>query len=265
MDKIFERFAVCYEQTRASLRPRRAATPCGWGLGPALGLLALLLTACFGPDAPSSQDTVLIRCDQRTVTRAQFDRAFEAARIAYSDDRSVDDRVIAAARLRLLNQMSEEVIIDRRAQELGVVLDETEVEAAIAAIKADYPPGEFEQMLLESAISFALWKDRLQARLLMQKVVDMDLDQTQDISPREIQAYYRDHEAEFAVDDQAAPQADLTRHIVERLRRQKVEKRYPHWMAELRERYQLTINWEQWDQFQPAGTESASRPEEDAP
>jgi hypothetical protein len=50
----------------------------------------LLSTGCSDPDSPSQEDAVLIRTDQQTVTRAQFERAFEAARIAYSDDRSVD-------------------------------------------------------------------------------------------------------------------------------------------------------------------------------
>ena len=92
-------------------------------------------TGCSGPDKSSQQNAVLIRTDQQTVTQAQFERAFEAARIAYSDDRSVTPQTIENARLRLLNQMTEEVIVDRRAHELGIVLDDTEVEAAIQAIK----------------------------------------------------------------------------------------------------------------------------------
>ncbi len=227
-----------------------------------MGLLALFLTACPGTDEPSAHNAVLLECDQRTITRAQFERAFEAARIAYSDERSVDQEVVNGARLRLLNQMAEEMIIDRRAQDLGIVLDAQELEAAIADIKADYPPGEFERMLLESAISFSLWKDRLRARLLMQKVVALDLAQAQQISPREIQAYYKAHAAEYAVEEQTAPQPEMTRKIIERLRRQKVESAYPQWMAALSGQYRLVINWKLWNQYQSGGTQ-ADRPQKD--
>jgi hypothetical protein len=68
-------------------------------------LRSWLSTGCSGPDSPSQEDAVLIRTDQQTVTQAQFERAFEAARIAYSDDRSVDPQeTMKRARLRLLTR-----------------------------------------------------------------------------------------------------------------------------------------------------------------
>ena len=153
MTIIFRKFAISYIHAEKATRR---------GVSHAAGRVCRLVCSaamvawigCSGPDHPSQQDAVLIRTDQQTVTQAQFERAFEAARIAYSDDRSVDPQVIENARLRLLNQTTEEAIIDRRAHELGIVLDDTELEAAIQAIKKDYPEDEFEQMLLESAIPY---------------------------------------------------------------------------------------------------------------
>ena len=192
----------------------------------------------------------MIRTDRQTVTQAQFERAFEAARIAYSDDRSVDPQVIQDARLRLLNEMAEEVTIDQRANELGIVLDDPELEAAIQAIKKDYPDDEFEQMLLESAIPYSLWKDRLRVRLLMEKVVDQELVQPVNITAQDIEAYYKAHEKDFAINDESPPEMDLKRHIVEQLRLEKVEAAYPLWMDGLRARYGVEISWELWEQSQ---------------
>ncbi|MBC2712644.1 MAG: SurA N-terminal domain-containing protein [Desulfosarcina sp.] len=212
------------------------------------------MTGCSGPDSTSQQDAVLIRTDRQTVTQAQFERAFDVARIAYSDDRLVDSEVILNARLRLLNQMTEEVIIARRAKELGIVVEAPGLEAAIQAIKKDYPEDEFEQMLLESAIPYSLWKDRLRMRLLMEKVVDRELVQPMDITAQDIEAYYKAHEEDFAVKDGNAPKMDLNRHIVEQLRREKVEAAYPQWMDGLRKRYGVEINWELWEQSQHPDT-----------
>lgn len=198
----------------------------------------------------------MIRTEQQTITLAQFERAFEAARIAYSDNRSVDPQVIENARLRLLNQMAEEVIIDRRANELGIVLDDPELETAIQEIKKDYPEDEFEQMLLESAISYSLWKDRLRVRLLMEKIVDLELAQPLNITAQDIEAYYKNHEEAFTFNDGNAPEMDLNRHIVEQLRREKVEAAYPQWMDGLRKRFGVEINWELWEQSQ--GTNAGS-------
>jgi hypothetical protein len=67
----------------------------GMGLRTALSLcltLGLVLAGCGASDTPSPEETVLIRTDRQTVTKGQFERAFEAAKIAYSDNRRVDHR-----------------------------------------------------------------------------------------------------------------------------------------------------------------------------
>lgn len=251
MRTIFRKFAISYKRVYASAR--QSCPPVArlvyWALCCAL---AIAVTGCSESEGPSQQQAVLIRTDQQTITRAQFERAFEAARIAYSDERSVDPRVIQDARLRLLNQMAEEVIINRRAQELKIVIDDAELEAAIQEIKKDYPEDSFAQMLLESAIPYSLWRDRLRMRLLMEKVVNRELVQPLTISAQEIEVYYKAHEEDFTIEEGKTPDTDLKRQIVERLRREKVEAAYPPWMDGLRKRYQVQINWELWEQAQQA-------------
>jgi parvulin-like peptidyl-prolyl isomerase len=209
-------------------------------------MIAAVLMGCDAPDTHGPEEAVLIHTEQRVITKGQFERAFETARLAYSDNRHVDPRLIQQARLRMLNQMTEELIIDHRAEELGLALDDQELETAIQEIKKDYQENEFEQMLLESAIPYSLWKDRLRVRLLMEKVIDRDLAESVTISAQDIEDYYKSNESEFAVDREKPPEADLKHRIVAQLRRQKVEAAYPGWMDGLRKRYQVTINWELW-------------------
>ncbi len=261
MGTIFRKFAISYTQDEKSVR--RSGSPVASHVYRLVCCVAMVVwTGCSEPNHPVQQDAVLIRTDQQTVTRAQFERAFEAARIAYSDDRSVDPQVIENARLRLLNQMTEEVIIDRRAHELGIVLDDTELEAAIQTIKKDYPEDEFEQMLLESAIPYSLWKDRMRVRLLMEKVVDRELVQPVNITAQDIEAYYKAHEEDFAVQDGSPPEMDLKHYIVEQLRLEKVEAAYPQWMDGLRTRYGVEINWDLWEQSQRPGAGSSGQGKE---
>lgn len=255
MRTIFRKVAIRYTHRQASApchRPqpvRQAGRALVW-------VLLIVLAACSGADDAGQQETVLIRNDRQVVTLARFERAFSAARIAYSDDSAVDPELIRQARVRLLHEMIEEVMVERRAEELGIVLDEPELEAAIQKFKKDYPADEFEQMLLESAIPYALWKDRLRMRLLMEKVVDRDLVQPLNITAQEIEAYYKAHEDEFAVDAQEIPEMELKHRILERLRRQKVEAAYRPWMEELRQRYGIEINWELWEKSYGADAEA---------
>ena len=259
MVKIFTRVAISYKHCRSWLTPSQPVVAVV-AQRIILGALLLAAAACSQTDSPSLHEAVLIRSDKQTVTRAQFERAFEAARIAYSDERSVHPRVLANARLRLLHQMAEELIVNRRAEELGIVLEETELDAAIEQIKQDYPENAFDQMLLESAIPYSLWKERLRERLLMEKVVDRELVQSLEITAADIEAYYKAHEKNLAARTETSPETDLERYIVEQLRRQKVEAAYPQWMEGLRQRYRVEINWELWEQIQPSYARENGKP-----
>jgi hypothetical protein len=261
MQRIFRKFAVCYRRLRPALNQRRKEPPLFLVLALCL-LSGTIFGGCDGPGSRASEETVLIRTDRRTVTKSQFERAFGTAKIAYSDNNSVDPQLMQQAQLQMLNQMIEELIIERRAEELDIVLDDQELETAIQDIKKDYQDDEFEQMLLESAIPYSLWKDRLRVRLLMEKVIEGDLAGSVTISAQDIEDYYNTHEAEFAVDHEKPPEDDLKHRIVEQLRREKVEAAYPQWMDNLRKRYQVTINWELWGQFAAPDTKTAGQAEE---
>lgn len=218
-----------------------------------LAIWSVVLTVwagCSGPDHAAHHQDPLIRSNGWIVTLAQFERAFEAARIAYGDDRSMEPELMHNARLRLLNQMVDELMAERRAEELGVTLNDNELESVIQTMTKDYPENEFEQLLLESAIPFSLWRERLRARLLMEKVIERELVQPLTITVQEIEAFYQANETSFTVGGERPTDLDLKRQIVELLRREKVEAAYPGWMADLRDRFGIEINWELWAQSQ---------------
>jgi FKBP-type peptidyl-prolyl cis-trans isomerase (trigger factor) len=264
MTSIFRKFAISYIHGRLNLKRCRSGLP-AWAAFIACFTLCLVPGGCSRSDAPAPEAAVLIRSDRQSITMGQFERAFAAARIAYSDNRDADPWLLEEARVRLANQMSEELIIARHAEELGIALDERELEAAIQAIKKDYPDDEFDQMLLESAIPYSLWKDRLRTRLLMEKVIDRDLVQSLDITAEEIETYYKAHEEEFSVNKEEPPEGDLKHRIVEELRREKVEAAYPKWMEGLRKRYQVKINWKLLEQTDRVASKTADRSEDKSP
>jgi hypothetical protein len=85
MRTIFRKFAISYTHGEKVLK--RHCPPVTNHMWWVVCCAVMVVWAgCSGPDSASQQETVLIRTDQQTVTLAQFERAFEAARIAYSDD-----------------------------------------------------------------------------------------------------------------------------------------------------------------------------------
>lgn len=210
---------------------------------------AVMLIGC-SPSKPGPEESILIRVADRTVTVAEFQRALEGAKAAYPHNIIQNPEDYREAQLRLLNQMTEELILLERAEELNVTISEEEVEQTIAEIKADYPDDVFEEMLLEYAVSYKAWKEGLRTRLLMEKLVEQELSHQITITPEEIAKYYREHYGQ----DSEVPGKTMTEHssdideiIVKQLRRQKIETAYKEWIEEIQKHYTIEIDQNHWE------------------
>ena len=140
----------------------------------ALFLGLVCLWGCGSPGSEPAED-YLIRVGERKVTVREFLQAFELAQAAYPGSFAQNPAGLKEARTQLLNEMATELVMFKHAVELGLAVSDAELEAAVAAVRSDYPPGVFEQTLIESAVSFDAWKHRLRSRLLMEKLVDAEL------------------------------------------------------------------------------------------
>jgi hypothetical protein len=192
------------------------------------------------------ENEYLIRLGDRVVTVLDFNEAFEIAKTAYPHNIRSDSEDLRKAKLRLLNQMIVETILLERADELGIQISEAAVQKAVAAIKNDYPEGVFEETLLEFAVSYKTWEDRLRVRLIMEKVVDQELKDQIVITPEEISRFYED---KYKAQNLGAPDKDskdINEAIIENLRRKKLEEAYQAWIKELKARYTIDINKAQW-------------------
>jgi hypothetical protein len=213
----------------------------------AVAILTVLFLLSCTDTALNFDDEYLIRVGERVVTVGDFNQAFEIAKSAYPHNFSQDSVLLKEAQIRMLNQMIEELIVLQRAAELQIELTEPEVTQAIANIKADYPEGVFEQMLLEYAVSYSFWEKRLKVRLMMEKVIDREVYQKITLTPEEIAGFYKEnYERNHLVSDQDPEKTNINELIVRKLRRQKSEDAYQLWIKNLREKYTVDINQPQW-------------------
>ncbi len=207
---------------------------------------------CSDSKGPVSPE-VLIQINSSVVTVDDFEKAVQDTTNDFSTDMDMDAGMLADIRLRILNQLTERLILMERARELNIQISDAQLEEAIASIKADYPKGEFAQVLLEQAVSFQQWKNDLRIRLLMVKVVDHELEPRIHITPEEISDYYEQHyrasgaDAEYADKEEDASSIDAV--IVQQVRQIKKEAMYREWMAVLEKQYTLNINQSAWDRI----------------
>lgn len=223
------------------------STACSWLLHM---LLPLLLAACSFSDS-GAKDEILIQVGERQVTVSEFNKALEIAKTAYPHNIMQNPEDYRQAQIRLLNQMTEELVLLERARELDIDVTDEEVEQAVAEVKADYPDEQaFEQTLLEYAVSFSEWKNGLRTRLLMEKLVDIELKDQIVITPDEITRYYRENYG----NDSIVPGIDensegFNEMIVNHLRHNKTEKVYRTWIEQIQKRYTIKINQKEWEKI----------------
>ena len=216
----------------------------------------MVVVACIGSllspgcmEAPSEPvDTYLVKVGGSMLTVSEFNEVFEISKTAYSHSDTMDAQVVAGIKLRLLNQLIEEMILLEKAGEAGISISAAELESEVQKIKADYPDGVFEEMLLEAAVSFEAWKKRLKMQLVARKFIQAELEAKITITTEEVARYYAQHFPEDTRSEQDERQPDITDAMILRmLKSQKVQAAYAEWMKVNRRLVTIDINSQQWD------------------
>ena len=210
---------------------------------------ALLLLNC-GDFNPMNDAEYLIRVGDYSVTAVDFNNALEFAKTAYPHNAMQGTELNKSIRLRLFDQLIEEVILLQKAKDLGISVSDAEVEAAIAEIKSDYPDDVFEQTFLENAVSYEVWKERMTKRLIIQKVVASELEDKISITPDDIAKYYSENYTNAVRDpDSFEESKQLNRLIVNSIRREKAELEYQSWISRIKNEYAIDINKDLWEKL----------------
>ena len=215
----------------------------------AIIFLLIGMIACSSSNEPEVPE-VFIRVNESMLTVDAYLREVDEVAADILVNKDSDNKVMVDIRLRVLNQLTERLIVFERAKELGIGVNDQELDALVASIKADYPKGEFEQVLLEQAVSYVEWKNKMRTRLLMQKVIDQELEPKIRVTSEEISAYYEQHYASSETQpNQGADTGDLETIILQQVRNTKKEALYRDWLENLKQRYHVQVNQAVWDRI----------------
>jgi hypothetical protein len=194
----------------------------------------------------------LLRVGEDVVTVLEYERAFELAKAAYPHSALQDPKAERAIQLRVLREMTEELILRQRARELGLTVSDAELDRAENQIRSDYPEGVFEETLLENAVSYTAWREKLRSRLLVEKVIREDLESRIRISAEDVADYFQSRRGmlseQYENEGQLSAE-EVDRRIVDDLRREKAEAAYADWIETLRKKYIIDINVAQWQRI----------------
>jgi hypothetical protein len=206
----------------------------------------VFMLGCVEPESHPNGD-YLVRVGDSVLTGRDFSRTLELAKAAYPEQVLETPADLAALRSRVLRELTDHLIIEQRAKELGIAVSDAELASAVDAIRADYPEGAFDTAFLENSVSYRWWSERLKDRLLTEKVIHRDLVEQIALTPKDIAAFL-DKQPETEPPS-PAEQAGEEEKLLRDLRRNKAEEALDSWMATLRKSYTIEFNKKEWERI----------------
>lgn len=219
-------------------------------------LLHLLVAATFlfiwgCSFTPKDKDKNLVKVGKKAVTVFDFKQALELAKTAYPHNMTHNREELKAVLEGLLHDMVEELVLMNAAETMGVTVTREAIKSEVARIRADYPDDTFEKMLMENAIPYDAWEDRVRIQLLMDRVIDEALVKNVTITPEEAKDYYNnvylpEHDGRL---EEGVSEEQVTRIIIENLKRKKAEEAYEEWLGRMQSQYVIDLNKAEWQKI----------------
>ena len=161
----------------------------------ATGLLAaIMLAALAGCNSPPGGD-VMATVDGRKIFRSDVDKYYEN-NVASAQQTPTGEQA-TALRLNILHQMIEDEIVMRRAEKLGLLATDDEVDRKYNEIKSPFSQEEFDKRLQEKKITVADFKRDIRRSITVEKVLNKEVSSKINITDQDITNYYNAHKGEF--------------------------------------------------------------------
>jgi len=149
-------------------------------------------TAC---NMKTSGDEVAATVDGKKIYRTDLEK-YVQNQIAGSNQ-PLSDEQATSMRLRILHQLIENEILIHRAEKLGLLATDDEVERKLNEIKSPYTADQFNQRLQERKLSLDDFKRDIRRALTADKVLHKEVTSKINITQQDITSYYNGHKAEF--------------------------------------------------------------------
>jgi peptidyl-prolyl cis-trans isomerase SurA len=159
-----------------------------------LGLAAFFLAALVACSSQPGGD-VMATVDGRKIFRSDVDKYYENN--VASAQQAPSGEQATALRLNILHQMIDDEILMRRAEKLGLLATDDEVDRKFNEFKAPFTQEEFDKRLQERKITLADFKRDIRRSITVEKVLNKEVSSKINVNDQDITDYYNAHKGEF--------------------------------------------------------------------
>ena len=162
----------------------------------AIFLLASLVAAApAGCGSQESAGDTLAKVNGKRILRADVEKYY---RNQMSDSpQQPSGEEATSLRLAILKQLIDDEIMMQKAEKLGLLATEEEVESKLNEVKAPYTQEQFAQRLKERSLTAEDLKREFRRNITIEKVINKEITSKISISDADISGYYNAHKADF--------------------------------------------------------------------
>ena len=138
---------------------------------------------------------VMATVDGKKIFRTDVDKYYDN-NVASAQQAPLGEQA-TALRLNILHQMIDDEILMRRAEKLGLLATDEEVDRKYNEYKSPFTQEEFDQRLKDKKITLADFKRDIRRSITVDKVMNKEVSSKINVTDQDISDYYNAHKAEF--------------------------------------------------------------------
>ena len=154
--------------------------------------MVLVLGAC---QRKGSDPEVMARVNGREITRSEVQKYFEN-QTAGSPQPSGGEQE-TSLRLSILHELIQNEILMQRAQKMGLLATDEEVQRKITEAKAPYTEEQFNQKLKDMHITVDDFRRDQRQQITLEKLINKEITSKISVTDQDINEYYAKHKADF--------------------------------------------------------------------
>ena len=157
----------------------------------------------------ATSENVAATVNGRAITYSDLDKQFQAQFTA-SAERPSDDQMVIQ-KLEVLRTLIDNEIMLQRAEKLGLMATDADVESRFAELKAPYTQEEFQRQLAARKMSADDMKAQIKRDLSVTKLINKEITSHISISDKDVTAFYNANKSSFNFPE---PQVHLAQILV---------------------------------------------------
>jgi peptidyl-prolyl cis-trans isomerase SurA len=174
-----------------------------------LAALSLLLAFSLAACKRAVPDNVAATVNGRVITYADLDKQYQIQFMSSGEKPSEDQAMIQ--KVELLRTMIDNEIMLQRAERLGLMATDGDVDAKVAELKAPYTQEDFQRQLTTRHMTLDDLKKQLKSDLSRTKLINKEITSQISITDKDVSDFYNANKSSFNFPE---PQVRMARIVV---------------------------------------------------